>query len=83
MVQAAAGADDDADEKQEYPVTLGNLSILLLLNLACHHPAKGCNPFKETLALFQNSQGERAFCFSTVHEWKNDQEFFRGVQLSE
>lgn len=56
MVQAAAGADDDADEKQEYPVTLGNLSILLLLNLACHHPAKGCNPFKETLALFQNSQ---------------------------
>ncbi|KAK6736777.1 hypothetical protein RB195_019463 [Necator americanus] len=56
MVQAAAGGDDDAEEIQDYPVTLGSLSILLLLNLACHHPAKGCNPFKETLALFQNSQ---------------------------
>ncbi|KAL6734539.1 hypothetical protein Aduo_005069 [Ancylostoma duodenale] len=56
MVQAATGGEGDAEEAQEYPVTLGSLSILLLLNLACHHPAKGCNPFKETLALFQNSQ---------------------------
>ncbi|EYC15389.1 hypothetical protein Y032_0037g3494 [Ancylostoma ceylanicum] len=56
MVQAATGGDSDVEEVQEYPVTLGSLSILLLLNLACHHPAKGCNPFKETLALFQNSQ---------------------------
>ncbi|WKX92962.1 hypothetical protein Q1695_010747 [Nippostrongylus brasiliensis] len=56
MVQAAAGGEDEIEEKQEHLVTLGNLSILLLLNLACHHPAKGCNPFKESLALFQNSQ---------------------------
>ncbi|KAK5966211.1 Dymeclin [Trichostrongylus colubriformis] len=56
IVQAATGAEDESDGEQDYPVTLGNLSILLLLNLACHHPAKGCNPFKETLALFQNSQ---------------------------
>ncbi|KHJ98362.1 hypothetical protein OESDEN_01662 [Oesophagostomum dentatum] len=56
MLQSAAGGDDEEQEAQEYPVTLGSLSILLLLNLACHHPAKGCNPFKETLALFQNSQ---------------------------
>ncbi|KAK6054217.1 hypothetical protein COOONC_08278 [Cooperia oncophora] len=56
ILQAATGAEDETNEVPEYPVTLGNLSILLLLNLACHHPSKGCNPFKETLSLFQNSQ---------------------------
>nr|CDJ90438.1 Dymeclin domain containing protein [Haemonchus contortus] len=56
VVQAVSGAEEEPDPVPEYPLTLGNLSILLLLNLACHHPAKGCNPFKETLALFQNSQ---------------------------
>ncbi|KAE9414847.1 hypothetical protein Angca_005377 [Angiostrongylus cantonensis] len=56
LVQAATSEEEDPGTVQDYPLTLGSLSILLLLNLACHHPAKGCNPFKETLALFQNSQ---------------------------
>ncbi|VDM70600.1 unnamed protein product [Strongylus vulgaris] len=75
MVQAATGGEDDSVEIQEYPVTLGSLSILLLLNLACHHPAKGCNPFKETLALFQNSQGNSFLWFFKSMNWLS----FRGI----
>ncbi|CAI2345678.1 unnamed protein product [Caenorhabditis sp. 36 PRJEB53466] len=55
MVQMAAGLDSSEDEKPP-PLTLGNLSILLLLNLSCHQPLNASNPFKETLALFQNAQ---------------------------
>ncbi|CAJ0606288.1 unnamed protein product [Cylicocyclus nassatus] len=56
IVQSATVGEDESEDVEEHVVTLGSLSILLLLNLACHHPAKGCNPFKETLSLFQNSQ---------------------------
>uniref|UniRef100_A0A1I7UIT0 Dymeclin n=1 Tax=Caenorhabditis tropicalis TaxID=1561998 RepID=A0A1I7UIT0_9PELO len=55
MVQMAAGLDA-SEEDQKPPLTLGNLSILLLLNLSCHQPLNASNPFKETLALFQNAQ---------------------------
>ncbi|CAD6192580.1 unnamed protein product [Caenorhabditis auriculariae] len=55
MVQLAAGLDSE-EENVPPPLTLGSLSILLLLNLACHHRLDNANPFKETLALFQNSQ---------------------------
>ena len=57
MVQLATGLEDDGEQDKQAPITLGSLSILLLLNLACHHPARGTNPFKETSAAFQNSQG--------------------------
>lgn len=40
------------------PVSLGSLSVLLLLNLACHQgPGSKPNPYKESLSKFQNSQG--------------------------
>ncbi|UMM18207.1 hypothetical protein L5515_014375 [Caenorhabditis briggsae] len=55
MVQMATGLDS-AEEDNKPPLTLGNLCILLLLNLSCHQPVNASNPFKETLALFQNSQ---------------------------
>ncbi|KJH50810.1 hypothetical protein DICVIV_03060 [Dictyocaulus viviparus] len=65
IVQAVT-SEEESDNTKIYPLTLGSLSIILLLNLACHHPAKGCNPFKEALALFQNSQGLTFFVFFFV-----------------
>uniref|UniRef100_A0A8R1XKX3 Dymeclin n=1 Tax=Onchocerca volvulus TaxID=6282 RepID=A0A8R1XKX3_ONCVO len=39
------------------PVSLGSLSVLLLLNLACHQETGAkLNPYKESLSKFQNSQ---------------------------
>ncbi|CAI5443526.1 unnamed protein product [Caenorhabditis angaria] len=56
MVQMAAGLETTEESTEKPPITLGNLSVLLLLNLACHQPLNATNPFKETLALFQNAQ---------------------------
>ncbi|CAB3404108.1 unnamed protein product [Caenorhabditis bovis] len=55
MVQMAAGLEA-REEENNRPITLGNLSILLLLNLSCHQPSESTNPFKESLAQFQNAQ---------------------------
>ncbi|CAJ0963327.1 unnamed protein product, partial [Mesorhabditis belari] len=54
MVTLAAGLDD-SEETQQPALSLGSLSLLLALALACHNSQEK-NPFKETLAQFQNSQ---------------------------
>ena len=69
MVQMATGLEEEEEGEKLPLITLGNLSVLLLLNLACHHPARGTNPFKEALAAFQNSQG-RALKYTLIHEQK-------------
>lgn len=45
-------------------ISLGSLSILLLLNLACHQNPNGKpNVYKECLSNFENSQGLIYFYF--------------------
>ncbi|VDK30061.1 unnamed protein product [Anisakis simplex] len=62
-VQMATGYDEfregDEEGNMMEPVSLGSLSVLLILNLACHQNAdvKTINIYKETLSLFQNAQG--------------------------
>ncbi|KAM3719201.1 Dymeclin [Dirofilaria immitis] len=60
-VQIVTGMDNSNlvtnDGKTAPPVSLGSLSVLLLLNLACHQePGAKINPYKESLSKFQNSQ---------------------------
>nr|CTP81274.1 Bm2811 [Brugia malayi] len=60
-VQIVTGMDDSNslsnDSEIIPPVSLGSLSVLLLLNLACHQdPEAKLNPYKESLSKFQNSQ---------------------------
>uniref|UniRef100_A0A915PNK8 Dymeclin n=1 Tax=Setaria digitata TaxID=48799 RepID=A0A915PNK8_9BILA len=60
-VQSVTGMDDynsaDNDSEIVPPVSLGSLSVLLLLNLACHQDSGAkVNLYKESLSKFQNSQ---------------------------
>ncbi|EFO26888.1 hypothetical protein LOAG_01596 [Loa loa] len=60
-VQIVTGMDDSnsvgSDSEIAPPVSLGSLSVLFLLNLACHQdPGAKLNPYKESLSKFQNSQ---------------------------
>uniref|UniRef100_A0A158R494 Dymeclin n=1 Tax=Syphacia muris TaxID=451379 RepID=A0A158R494_9BILA len=60
-VQTAAGVDDGratANELQKLPpLSLGSISVLLLLNLACHQCTEGKeNVYKDALSKFQNAQ---------------------------
>ncbi|VDK67475.1 unnamed protein product, partial [Litomosoides sigmodontis] len=60
-VQIVTGMDDsnslNNNSNTTPPVSLGSLSVLLLLNLACHQgPGSKLNPYKESLSKFQNSQ---------------------------
>jgi hypothetical protein len=62
-VQHVTGFDDGVatgGETSTNPITLGGVSILLLLNLACHNTTKEIlrNPYRETLAAFHNAQGK-------------------------
>lgn len=53
-----SNSDNNNDSKTTPPISLGSLSVLLLLNLACHQdPEAKLNPYKELLSKFQNSQG--------------------------
>ncbi|VDM49515.1 unnamed protein product [Toxocara canis] len=61
VVQIAAGYDDLNGDDEEMnvipPASLGSLSVLLLLNLACHQNADNrSNVYKETLSAFENAQ---------------------------
>ncbi|VDN41381.1 unnamed protein product [Gongylonema pulchrum] len=61
-VQMVTGFDDlesaEDDNETVPPASLGSLSVLLLLNLACHQePGASLNIYKESLSKFQNSQG--------------------------
>uniref|UniRef100_A0A0R3RYY1 Dymeclin n=1 Tax=Elaeophora elaphi TaxID=1147741 RepID=A0A0R3RYY1_9BILA len=60
-VQIVTGMDDSnstsSDSETAPPVSLGSLSVLLLLNLACHQdPGAKLNSYKKALSRFQNSQ---------------------------
>ncbi|CAJ0581585.1 unnamed protein product, partial [Mesorhabditis spiculigera] len=55
MVTVATGLNDAAEETKPLVVSLGSLSLLLALVLTCHN-SRGRNAFKETMAIFQNSQ---------------------------
>ncbi|CAG9540808.1 unnamed protein product [Cercopithifilaria johnstoni] len=59
-VQIVTGIDDSNSVnggETTPPISLGSLSILLLLNLACHQDSgPSLNPYKESLSKFQNSQ---------------------------
>lgn len=63
VMQIAAGYDEangyDEDANLIPPASLGSLSVLLLLNLACHQNADNnkANVYKETLSAFQNARG--------------------------
>uniref|UniRef100_A0A914S166 Dymeclin n=1 Tax=Parascaris equorum TaxID=6256 RepID=A0A914S166_PAREQ len=62
VMQLAAGYDEtngyDEDANLIPPASLGSLSVLLLLNLACHQNADSnkANLYKETLSAFQNAR---------------------------
>ncbi|MFH4975115.1 hypothetical protein AB6A40_001824 [Gnathostoma spinigerum] len=61
MVQSATGYDAGLTEEEELdsitPSSLGSLSVLLLLNLACHQTSSSqSNAYKDALAEFQNAQ---------------------------
>ncbi|CAI4222468.1 unnamed protein product [Auanema sp. JU1783] len=55
MVQVAAGIEEVPGKTDDLSLTLGGVSLLLLLNLSCHN-TEGLNPFKDILSVFQNSQ---------------------------
>lgn len=57
MVTVATGLDDSVEAASPPAPTLGSLSLLLVLSLSCHQHSSASNPFKEILAVFQNSQG--------------------------
>jgi hypothetical protein len=59
VVQLAAGYEStELDPLSTAPLTLGGISVLLLLNLACHHvDDERRNPFSESLSAFYNAQG--------------------------
>ena len=65
-VQTATGVEEmnlSTDESQTLPpASLGSVSVLLLLNLACHQCSEGKdNAYKDALSEFQNAQGAVRF----------------------
>ncbi|VBB26333.1 unnamed protein product [Acanthocheilonema viteae] len=79
-VQIVTGMDDSnsssSDREATPPVSLGSLSVLLLLNLACHQdPGAKLNPYKESLSKFQNSQEVSSLNNSEASIFKLDYSF--------